>query len=149
MDSPTAEILAIDGQRARVRVDDLAGCALCAAGKGCGAGLLRGERAARELWLELPRTGHFAQGDQVQLALPPERLLQATAYAYGLPLLALTLVPLAANTLWGPLRDTVLASLALLGVAAAIVLGRHLLAQKRCLQQFVPMIARTANSGDS
>lgn len=141
METPTAEIISIDGHDALLRVDGPLGCARCAAGKGCGAGLLTTGKSKRELRLPLPAGSNFKPGDRVQLSFLPARLLRATLYAYGLPLLALTLVPLFADWFWGPFDDAYLATLAIAAVGLAVLLGRRLLARNRCLEQLVPGIS--------
>jgi positive regulator of sigma E activity len=149
MDAPTAYIVSVDGPTALLRVDAAPACARCAAGKGCGAGLLTGQQAPRELRLPLPADGRFASGDRVLLEMQPAGLLQASVYAYGLPLMALTLVPLLANALWGPFGDGPLAGLALVAVAAAVAAGRLLLRREPCLQRMTPSIAGPAPTGDA
>ncbi|MGB5579404.1 MAG: SoxR reducing system RseC family protein [Woeseia sp.] len=149
MDTPTAEILSIDGHSAVLRVAGVPACARCAAGKGCGAGLLGADAAPRELRLSLPPGIHFRRGDTVRLALRPARLLQASLYAYGLPLLALTLVPLLVNWAVGPLGDATLAVVALAAITVAVLAGRRLLARERCLDHLTPIIAGHAGVGEA
>ncbi len=141
---PTATVLSIDEQGVTVSVDAALGCARCAAGKGCGAALLGGRRRPRVLTLERPPGMDLHEGDRVDLTLAPERLLQASLLAYGLPLAALVLLPLAAETLWGPYGDGELALLAAGGLVGAIVAGRRLLARDRCPAQLKPAIGGRA-----
>lgn len=141
---PTATVLSVDEQGVTVKVDVAQKCARCAAGKGCGAGLLGARGRTHTLTLERPRGMDLHAGDRVELTLPPERLLQASVLAYGLPLAALLLLPLAAETLWGPYGDGALALLAAGALAAAIVAGRRLLAQDRCPGQLRPEIGGRA-----
>lgn len=144
METPTAQIIAIDGGSALLRIDAAAACARCAAGKGCGAGLLTAGAKQREVWMPLPEGTRFAAGDRVHLTLQPSRLLEAAVYAYGLPLLALTLAPLLASWAWGPLHDAALVAIAVAAVAVAVIAGRRLLARGRCLEQLMPAIAGLA-----
>ena len=147
MNAPTAEIISLDGETALLRVDSPVACARCAAGKGCGAGLLAGSRSPREVRVAVPGGLGLRQGDRVQLTMLPSRLLQATLYAYGLPLAALTLVPLLANAIWGPLGDVALVLLAAGAMVAAVLTGRYLLARRHCLKQLVPDIVGRAPAG--
>lgn len=144
MDLPTATVISVDGRNVMLRVDSPIACARCAAGKGCGAGLLAGRQGPRELRLPLPSGLQLQADDRVQLNLVPARLLQATVYAYGLPLAALTLAPLFAHYAWGPLGDAQLVAVAAVAVAAAVPLGRRLLARNRCLERLVPDIVGRA-----
>lgn len=147
MDMPEAEIISVNGNQAIVRVASIAGCARCAAGRGCGAGLLSQGLPYRDLRLSLPTGRQFAPGDQVRLAMAPARLLRACCYAYGLPLLALTLVPLAAHLFLGPLDDLSLVALAAGAVAVAVLAGRRLLRRQQCLQQLEPRILGRRTAG--
>lgn len=141
MHTPTARITAVHGDRVSLIVDAPLACARCAAGKGCGAGLL-GRRAAAKAF-ELPRPAglELCVGDEVTLDIQPERLLQASIWAYGLPLAAMLLGPVVAHWLWGPLSDSQLALASLAGLGLAIVVGRRLLVNEPCSGQLVPSIS--------
>lgn len=138
MNPPVATVLEVFESTVRVRVEAAPACPRCASGKGCGAGLLAGRRAARELSLPRPPGFDLAPGDRVTLTLPGEKLLGASLLAYGLPLLALVVAPVAASKLWGPFGDAGLAAIGAGALAAAIVAGRRLLARDRCLERLVP-----------
>lgn len=138
---PTGEIAEIDGRRATVVVDAGVACARCAAGRGCGAGLLSPAPGKRRFEVEVPAGLDLARGDRVRLELRPSNLLAASWLVYGMPLLAMTAVPALAEALVGPLSDGVLAGLALSGIGVTVAWGRRRLAATRCLQQFLPSIA--------
>jgi len=138
---PTGEIAGLDGHRAIVVVDAGVACARCAAGRGCGAGLLSPAAGKRRFELGIPAGLNLACGDRVRLELRPRDLLAASWLVYGMPLLAMIAIPALAVFLFGPLPDLVLAGLALSGIGVAVAWGRRRLAATDCLQQFVPSIA--------
>ncbi len=147
---PTGEIAGLDGHRATVVVDAGVACARCAAGRGCGAGLLSPAPGKRRFEVEVPDGLDLACGDRVRLELRPRDLLGASWLVYGMPLLAMTAVPALAEFLFGPLPDPALAVLALSGIGAAMAWGRRRLTADNCLQQFVPTItAGPVHGGDA
>ena len=148
MIQPTGEIAGLDGRRATVVVAAGVACARCAAGRGCGAGLLSPAPGKRRFDVEVPAGLDVACGDRVRLELRPRDLLGASWLVYGMPLLAMTAAPAAAEFLFGPLSDPVLAGLALSGIGLAVAWGRRRLAAADCLRQFVPSIAAGPAPGD-
>ena len=72
--------------RALVVVDPSAACPRCAAGKGCGAGILATGRGVRRVEVAVPDGMELTVGDRVALSLLPENLLTAATIAYGIPL---------------------------------------------------------------
>ncbi|MEQ8207410.1 MAG: SoxR reducing system RseC family protein [Woeseia sp.] len=141
MNTPTARVTAIHGERVTVSVDAPLTCARCAAGKGCGAGLLGRRAATKAFELPLPAGIALRVGDEVTLNMQPERLLQASLWAYGLPLAAMLLGPVLGHWLWGPLSDGQLALASLAGLVVAFAVGRQLLVNKPCAGQLVPTIS--------
>jgi sigma-E factor negative regulatory protein RseC len=141
MNQPEGKVIAIDRDTVTVAVTAAPACARCAAGKGCGAGLLGASGAQRMLTLPLPAGLQLRPGEQVTLRLTPARLLQASLLAYGLPLVAMLLLPWLAERVAGPLSDAGLAGIALAGLAAAVACVRRYLHGTACLQQFTPGIA--------
>jgi sigma-E factor negative regulatory protein RseC len=140
MQQAIAEILSVSGRDATVAVAASV-CARCAAGKGCGAGLLGAAARRRRFTVPVPEGCELRPGDRVSLMLAPRHLLRASLMVYGLPLAALVTVPGFANWWWGPLSDLSLSALALLAVAATVVAVRCRLRRDDCLQRFVPSIA--------
>jgi sigma-E factor negative regulatory protein RseC len=148
MDAPIAEVVSMSGRHARVAVDAPLVCARCAAGRGCGAGILGRSTLRRVFDVRLPDGLLIQCGDQVTLTLHPRKILRASLLVYGLPLLMLVLVPTLTQWLWGPWSDLRLAIAAVLGLVAAVLSGRHVLNREDCLQQFMPGIeTRVAAKG--
>ena len=141
MNTPAATVISVDRQTVTVKVDATVACSRCAAGKGCGAGLIGGDRGAREFALPMPPGMRLQQGETVVLQMLPTRLLQASFLAYGLPLACMLLLPALADWLFGPLNDAVLAGTALAGLVSALLLGRRYLAREPCLRRLTPDIA--------
>lgn len=126
-----------DGVRATVSVA-AAICPRCAAGKGCGAGLLAASGAERRIEA-LVRDGLEVEvGDVVKIALAPANVLRAALVVYGLPLAGAIG---GASFAWGlGLDDAAAALLALFGLAAGVVVGRRRVAGERCMQEFRPVV---------
>ena len=140
MNLPEATVIAT------VAVAAAPACARCAAGKGCGAGLIGTSQVPRTLTLPLPAGLQLRSGEQVTLRMLPARLLQASLLAYGLPLAVMLLLPLLAERVAGPLNDAWLAGIALGGLAAAVACARRYLHGAECLQKLTPGIAGRISS---
>jgi sigma-E factor negative regulatory protein RseC len=145
MDSPIGKIIAIGSTSAQVEVARTAACPRCAAGKGCGAGLLSGTRKAAILEVPLAAGSGLCEGDEVVLALEPAHLLRAAMLVYGLPLLGILLALTAGWLTIRPLNDGAAIVLAVAGLAAGLMAGRWQLNRHACLTQFVPRIEGRAD----
>ncbi len=88
METPTGTLLSVAarGGLARVRVDQPAACARCAAGRGCGAGLFARERAGEVIEARVVADG-LEEGMAVDILLDDGGLWRAALFAYGYPLL--------------------------------------------------------------
>lgn len=143
MDNPTGRVVSlVDKRRAAraiVEVDSAAACPRCAAGKGCGAGLLQ-PGGRRQIEVVVPEGIHPRVDDRVELVLPPRNLLQAAATVYGFPLTGGLAGAAFAYAL--VLGDTAAAAAALLGVGVGIAASRWRLRQGACLGSFTPTIER-------
>jgi sigma-E factor negative regulatory protein RseC len=151
MDNPTGTVQTLLGgaeaPRAVVLVDDIVACPRCAAGQGCGAGLLIGATQARRVEVSLAADMPLATGDRVELVLAAGKVLRATLIVYGLPLLgALIAAAVAFLLAWG---DTVAVLAAIGGLSAGMLAGRHLLRRGACLQNFVPRVGKRLQPGTS
>jgi len=141
MDRASGKIVSVKADTATVSVADT-GCARCAAGKGCGAGLLTGKSGFTEIEIQLPPGHYFRAGENVTLSIASSSLLRAALLAYGLPL-AGTVVALTIGWLiMAPLSDFMGALIALTGLLAGFVAGRSQLRKDAWCKQFVPSIDR-------
>ena len=146
MDSPVATITSISNGVATVTVSRSVACARCAAGKGCGAGLLGGNPKPVSIQVPLPEEMGLKVGDQVCLELSPESLLKASFLVYGLPLVGVVTALLIGWLVAGPLPDTSAIGLAIVGLLTGLVVGRARIGRNRCLERFVPAISGRAVS---
>ena len=144
MDSPVGKIVSLRQDRATVAVERTAACPRCAAGKGCGAGLLSG--STRPAMLEVSLSPHLrlSEGDEVRLTLEPSHLLRASLLVYGLPLAGIVLMLVAGWLISRPLSDPEAVAYAIAGLTAGMLAGRWQLNRRDCLKQFVPKIAGSA-----
>ncbi len=144
MDNPTGIIqtLVTDarGTRAIIDVDVSTACQRCAAGKGCGAGLLVGSSRLRQVEASFSASLDLAEGDNVEIALTPNNLLQAALIVYGLPMLGA--VAAAGFAYVMALGDAAAASAAIVGLLGGLVVSRWRLQHAACLGSFVPRVAK-------
>ena len=129
-----------DGARAVVAVEVAAACPRCAAGKGCGAGLLAGNGGERQVEASVRDGLSLATDDIVEIALAPDNLLRAAIIVYGLPMLGAAIGAVIAFGL--SLGDAAAAIAALLGLGCGLAISRWRLQQESCLSRFVPTIER-------
>ena len=145
MDSPVGKILSISQGRATVAVERTAACPRCAAGKGCGAGLLSGSTRPAVLEVSLSPHLKLSEGDEVRLILEPSNLLHASLLVYGLPLAGIVLMLVAGWLISRPLSDPEAIAYAIAGLTAGLLAGRWQLNRRDCLKQFVPKIEALIN----
>jgi sigma-E factor negative regulatory protein RseC len=148
MDNPTGTIHSLvtgpSGTLAIVDVDVEAACPRCAAGKGCGAGLLTGAGRIRRVEAVVGDDMSLAAGDCVEIGLAPANLLRAAMLAYGLPLAGgVGFAGLA--YLWAA-GDTAAALAALAGMLLGLMLSRWRLSDSGCINDLVPHIERRLRS---
>jgi len=141
MNSPVGTIVSIADGHATVSVDAAPICARCAAGKGCGAGLLAGSNRSRLVDVPLTAGMQFKAGDEVRLSLQPAHLLRAAVFAYGLPLGGVVLALGLAWSLNQSLDDRFAVVLAVAGLVAGVLVGRHFLNEDGCLRNLAPTIS--------
>ena len=140
MESPVGKIVSIGQGTATVAVERTAACPRCAAGKGCGAGLLSGSRKPALLEVSVPPHASVGEGDEVRLILEPAHLLRASLLVYGLPLAGMVLMLVVGWLLVRPLSDPEAIAFAGAGLATGFLAGRWQLNRRNCLKQFIPKI---------
>ena len=142
MDNPQGRILSIHRDEspphAVVEVAASLRCARCAAGKGCGAGLLGGDPKLRRVDALITQDLDLVEGDQVAIELASDNLLRASVIVYGLPLFGAVT---GAAVAWLAGADDLGAAIAALaGVSVGILTGRLRLQRTGCLRTFTPVI---------
>ena len=149
MDTATGTVRAViareHGQRAIVDVDVAAACARCAAGKGCGAGLLGGQGRVRQVEAALGPGIEVAAGDRVEIALRPRDLLHAAVVVYVPPLGGGALGAALAYGIAG--SDMSTAAATLIGMGLGILASRLYLKRTVCLERYTPAIERALPAG--
>ena len=100
-------------------------CARCASGKGCGAGIGEMDGRPRRVNAVIPARYEIEVGDNVRIALAPDRVLAAALIVYGMPLA-------------GGVVGAVAGYLA--GLAVGAILGRARLRRDRSLRRLTPTI---------
>lgn len=141
MQTRPATVISVTHDSALVSVDAALTCARCAAGKGCGAGILAGSDRPHRIEVALDPALSLRVGDQVRLSLHSSHLLRASALAYGLPLAGIVLALAAGSWLVDSLPDAQAVVLALSGYLAGYVAGRYFLRRENCIERLVPRIS--------
>jgi sigma-E factor negative regulatory protein RseC len=142
LESSIAKVVSVHGNSAVLKVEDGVACARCAAGKGCGAGLLGQSRQSRQLEVSIPPGMTLRTGDQVRLSLQPARVLHAALLAYGLPLAGICIALAAALLFEQSLSDAKAVAYALSGGTAGLLAGRQFLKRDACLQHLLPQVSQ-------
>jgi sigma-E factor negative regulatory protein RseC len=149
METPQGRIIHLyadaEPPHAVVEVVSSVSCARCAAGKGCGAGLLAGDERLRKVDARIKDRLELREGDRVSITLRPDDLLEAAVSAYGMPLFG-GLAAAGGAHLAG-LGDLPAAAVTLLGLFAGAVLGRRRLRRKDCLRRFTPVVTARLEGG--
>lgn len=144
MNNPRGTVVAISrdsgGARAIVEVEAAAVCRRCAAGRGCGAGILSGGSRKKRLEVTLRPDLELAEGDVVGIELAPGNVLWAAVIVYGLPLAgAICGAALAYLVAFG---DGGAAAMAIAGLFAGALISRRRLGSESCLARFTPAISQ-------
>lgn len=144
MDNPQGRVVSLvdsaDGVHAVIAVEIVSACPRCAAGKGCGAGILAPGGAERQVEANVRPGLAIAVDDIVEISLAPDNVLRAASIVYGLPMLGAVIGASLAYTFG--LGDAAAAVTALLGLATGLAIGRWRLGQDDCLRRFVPTVER-------
>ncbi len=140
MDAPQGTVISIsdDAESALVEVNAAAACARCAAGKGCGAGIVASGGKTRRVVAAVPAGADIAAGDVVRLLLEPRNVLVAASTVYGLPLLGASCGAVLAFA--ASLGDVSAVAITLAGMASGAILAHLRLGRNGCLRRFTPQI---------
>lgn len=88
MISQPAQVVSVEGESAEVRIGADPACPVCAAGRGCGAGIFASLLKRRSVVVSLPNTIGAAAGQAVNVDIPERLYLSLLARLYLSPLLA-------------------------------------------------------------
>ena len=142
MDSPRGQILSVYADAtppyAVVEIAASPGCARCASGKGCGAGVLAGDERPRSVEALIAHGLAVREGDRVSIELAPKNLLRAALIVYGLPLTGAIAASATAYLLGA--SEPAAVAMALVGAVLGSLVGRLRLREARCLRDFTPTV---------
>lgn len=96
-----ATVLSVNGDSAVVTAERAAGCASCAAGGGCGAGVLGRLFGNRTSAIEVTAPMAVAPGDGVLIGVPEDLVLRSAMRIYVVPLALFFLGALAGHVVAG------------------------------------------------
>jgi positive regulator of sigma E activity len=150
MDRPQGRIIELlpnaGAPRALVEIQSTVRCPRCAAGKGCGAGLVSGDERPQRVEALVPGHLELRQGDQVWLDLSSRDLLQAALAAYGAPLAGMLVA--AAAVYLAAVSDLQAILATLLGGFVGAVTGRVYLHRRDCLHRMTPRVTGHCLAGE-
>ena len=147
MESAIGHIVSMRDETVTVVVDSPVACRRCAAGNGCGAGILAGLEQTHHIDIARPLGSQFEIGDPVSLCIAPSALLRAALIAYGLPLLALVAGSGVSWMFGMGLDDHVAVGTAITCLLLGIMASRRILADDRACAHFVPAIVVRKRGG--
>ena len=150
MEQATGHVIAIESgsatSHAEVEVSAAVACARCAAGRGCGAGLLGASEKNRRVQARIAAGVDVEEGDLVRIELSPQQLLRASWLVYGLPLMAAVIAT--GMAYFFRLDDSYAVLAAVVGLAIGLLVARRQLSSAACLYRFTPtIVARLPVSG--
>jgi sigma-E factor negative regulatory protein RseC len=137
MNVPEGKVVLVGRGFATVSVNATAACARCAAGRGCGAGLLQ-KRRKRLIRVNVAPGLALKVGDPVRLELAPRHLMRAAWLAYGLPLATMLIAVGAASALVDSGNELVAVLFGAGGLFTGTWTGRRILAKDDCLSRIMP-----------
>ena len=142
MEQATGHVIALESGsatlHAEVEVSAAVACARCAAGRGCGAGLLGASEKHRRVQARIAAGVDVQEGDAVRIELSHRQLLRASWLVYGLPLVAA--VSATGIAYFFRLDDTYAVVAAVVGLAVGFLVARRQLSSAACLYRFTPTI---------
>lgn len=144
------EVVQCAGSRARVCVAPAAGCARCAAGEGCGQGLLeamRGGSRAMTFWVTVPDNERVSPGDRVMLRMASSALVAGAALVYMVPLLGLVLGAFLGEVV-ARVNEGVTTVSGIAGLVGGLLAARYWLRQGRLGNRFEPIFVRRVPVSD-
>ncbi|MEQ6885864.1 SoxR reducing system RseC family protein [Salicola sp. Rm-C-2C1-2] len=144
------EVVQCLGQRAKVQVMPAAGCARCAAGEGCGQGLLGAMRKAsgpESFWVTVPGHETLVPGSRVVLRVAPADLVAGAAMVYLVPLLGLILGAFLVEVAVGGSQGATTAA-GIAGLVGGLLSVRHGLRHCRQIRRFEPVFVRSVPVSD-
>ncbi|MAR92136.1 MAG: SoxR reducing system RseC family protein [Pseudomonadota bacterium] len=132
-------VVAVNPGLAWVETTRHSACDSCSAKSGCGHSALAklGQNAVH---LEARCDIEVTVGDQVVVGVPEEIMLKSSLLAYLMPLVAMLIAVLAADSLWQ--QDLITALAGLLGLGAGFVVLRWHFHRNRHDQRYQPVVLR-------
>lgn len=110
----TGKIVSVESEGLWVETIQRSVCGSCKAEKGCGQSLMaKWGGKSTYLWVLLDgrNAQDYQQGDEIQLGIPEDVMVQASLLAYVMPLLLMVLSTWAAHSLFGSEQLTALGAL--------------------------------------
>lgn len=135
-----ARVVAVESGFAWLEIEPTAGCDSCAAKSGCGVPKAANSGSKRRFRLE----DHFdaVVGDRIVVGIPESALLNASALAYAIPIVAMVVAALLADALGG--SDGVAALAAVAGLVGGLLFARRRGARMAAAGRLSPVYIRHA-----
>ena len=145
-----ARVIAIENDQLLLEAQTQAACGACAARQGCGTSLLSRWVGRKFTRFQAPNTVNASVGDEVVVGLAEEAMLKGSVLVYLLPLLAMIVFALLADSLVSPglaSRELLVLLAAIAGFSLMLVFSRLLLSSRGHRDRLNPVVLRKNIAG--
>ena len=140
-----ARVIAVKNGQLLLEAQTRTACQACAARKGCGTSVLSGWVGRKFTRFQAPNTVNAAVGDEVIVGLAEDAMLKGSILVYLMPLLAMIVSALLADSLLAPdagARDLMVVVAAVVGLVLMLAASRLLLSSEANRSRFSPVVIR-------
>jgi sigma-E factor negative regulatory protein RseC len=140
-----ARVIAIENDQLLLEAQTRAACNACAARQGCGTSVLSKWVGRKFTRFQAPNTVDASVGDEVVVGLAEEAMLKGSVFVYLLPLLAMIIFALLADTLISAeaaSRDLLVLLSAVTGFALMLLFSRLVLSSSSNRNRLTPVVIR-------
>jgi sigma-E factor negative regulatory protein RseC len=141
----TARVIAVENDQLLLEAQTKTACNACAASKGCGTSVLSGWVGRKFTRFQAKNTVNARAGDEVVVGLAEEAMLKGSILVYLMPLLAMIVFALLADSLIGQdiaARDLLVLISALSGFALMLAVSRLYLSGRANKIRLTPVVIR-------
>ena len=141
----TARVIAVENDQLLLEAQTKSSCGACEARQGCGTSVLSKWVGRKFTRFQAANTVHARVGDEVVVGLAEEAMLKGSVFVYLLPLLAMIVCAVLADSLIAPdyaSRDLLVLIVAVTGFALTLVFSRRFLASRSNTIKLTPVVLR-------
>lgn len=140
-----ARVVAIENDQLLLEAQTRVACNACAARQGCGTSVLSKWVGRKFTRFQAPNSVNASVGDEVVVGLAEEAMLKGSVFVYLLPLLAMIIFALLADSLISAeaaSRDLLVLLSAVAGFALMLAFSRRVLSSRRNRIRLTPIVIR-------